>query len=133
MVWQRHKNPEHKLAVAVARYLNLSLPPDAIWCTTPTAGSSMLQGARLKAAGYVAGWPDLQILWRGKSYFIELKAPRGVLADAQRATMLAIMRAGGKVAMAKSLDDVQEFLDQQAIPLRARLDPRALSGARAIA
>lgn len=90
-------------------------------------------GSRLKAAGYMAGWPDLQIIWQGKSYFLELKAPNGVVSPEQRETIWAITTSGAHVGIAKSLDQVQDWLDQWAIPLRARLDPRALSGARSIA
>lgn len=140
MNWPAHKfqrakrnAPEGKFHVAVARFLDVALPLDAVWCTTPTVYSSVVQGAKLKAMGYRKGWPDLVIIWRGVPYFLELKAPKGVVDADQRACHAAIMRAGGKVGMARDLNDVQFWLEQWGIPLRAVVDPRALSGARSIA
>lgn len=130
----RRGNPEHRLHVSVAKFLNVALPLDAWWTTIPTAGSSLQQGAKIKARGYKAGTPDLVILWQGRTYWLELKAPKGTVDPLQRQCHEALMRAGSKVGIARDLNDVQYWLDAQwSIPLRAVVDPRALSGARSIA
>lgn len=129
----RRNAPEFKLHVSVARFLNLALPLDATWCTTPTVGSSLVQGAKLKATGYRRGWPDICVLWQGGAYFLELKSAKGTVDPEQRACHGAITRAGCKVGIARTLEDCQYWLEQWGIPLRAVVDPRALSGARSIA
>lgn len=129
----RRGAPEHRLHVAVARFLNVALPLDAWWTTIPTAGSSLSQGAKIKARGYKAGTPDLVILYRGGAFWFELKAPKGVVAPEQRECHSAIIRAYCKVGIARDLNDIQYWLEQWHIPLRATVDPRQLSGARQIA
>lgn len=125
--------PEHKLHVSVARFLNIALPLDAWWTTIPTAGSSLSQGAKIKARGYKAGTPDLVICWQGRAYWLELKAPKGTVDPVQRDCHGLINRAGCKTGIARDLNDVQYWLEQWAFPLRAVVDPRSLSGARSVA
>ena len=92
------RHPEHQLQVSVVRYLRL-LPGDILFCGTP-AGSlrqNARQGARMKAAGYRAGWPDLLILEPRGEYHglaIELKVKGGRVSPAQR-QVLADMRDRG--------------------------------------
>lgn len=129
----RRNAPEHQLHVQVARYLNIALPNDAWWTTIPTAGSSLAQGAKIKARGYKAGTPDLVILYRGGAFWFELKSENGVVDPLQREAHLAIMKAYCKVAIARDLSDVQFWLQSWHIPLRAIVDPRSITGARSIA
>lgn len=117
------KDPEAKFHVAVARYLNLALPPDAFWTTIPTGNLSLTQGARMKAKGYQRGTPDIVVIWGGKAMWIELKAPNGVVSDDQRAVGLRLIRAGAKCGLARDLGQVEQFLQQQGIPLRATAGP----------
>jgi len=131
--FSKRTEPEHVLHVSVRRYLDMALPLDAWWTTIPTAGSSLVQGAKVKARGYRAGTPDLMILWRSACYWFELKSAKGTVDPLQREQHAAIMRAGGKVGIARDLNDVQFWLEQWSIPLRAVVDPRQLSGARSIA
>ena len=85
-------------------------------------GGGKIRGAQLKAKGYRAGTPDLHFTIRGRSYWIELKAPlKGRLSFAQIAAAASIERAGGVVVVAKSLDDVIWFLGQWGVSLKARL------------
>ena len=129
----RRGAPEHKLHVAVARFLNVALPLDSFWTTIPTAGSSLSQGAKIKARGYKAGTPDLVVIYRGKAHWLELKAAKGTMAPEQRDAHGMLHRAGSPVGIARDLNDVQFWLEAWAIPLRAVVDPRQLSGARQIA
>lgn len=131
----QRQQPEAKFHVLVARFLNMALPLDAWWTTIPTVGSSILQGAKLKAKGYKAGTPDLVIIYNAGVFWIELKAPEGVLSDEQENVHRLICAAGGHTGMARSLDNVQMLLDYWHIkPLRARLpsrQPAAVDAARA--
>jgi hypothetical protein len=131
--FSKRSEPEHVLHVAVRRYLDMALPLDAWFTTIPTAGSSLVQGAKVKARGYRAGTPDIVIVWRGKAHWLELKAPKGTVDPLQRECHRALNRAGSPVGIARDLNDVQFWLEAWAIPLRAVVDPRQLSGARSIA
>lgn len=132
MNWRR-KYPEEKFHIQVAKFLNLALPTDSFWTTTPTVASSITMGARLKAKGYVRGTPDLQIVYQGRSFWIELKSAEGRVSADQRIVATLLTRAGAKVGLAYDLNDVQQWLDEWCIPLSARIDPRSITGARVIA
>lgn len=120
---RKRDNPEHRFAVAVAQYLNWSLPVGAWWTTLPTTGSSMFRGAQLKMAGYRKGAPDLVICHEGRAYWVELKAADGVMDGDQIVQHVELRRAGCKVCTVKTIDHLDEWLRQWGIPLRARLTP----------
>lgn len=135
MTWRpklHRAEPEHRLHVSIARFLTLALPLDAWWTTIPTAGSSLRQGAKIKARGYKAGTPDVLIIWK-RAHWIEIKAEKGVVAPEQRACHALLHRAGSPVGIARDLNDVQYWLEQWHIPMRAMVDPRSITGARSIA
>lgn len=112
---------EDALHNVVAQYLALALPDDAI------AHHSMNEGKRgwhtqrkLKRFGVVKGWPDVEIVFRGRAYFIELKAPgtlqgnrmvgRGYCSKEQRDCQQRLRGAGAQVITAWSLEEVQDAL-----------------------
>lgn len=131
---KQRRHPEHELQKRVIQFLRLALPAEALSFSVDHAGGGRLQAAMKQGRGVIAGLPDVWIIWQGQTYTIELKSDTGQLSDAQRQTMLLIMKAGGKVGMARSLDDVQETLAGWSIPLRARLpgrQPPAVAAARA--
>ena len=103
---RRHSTPEAQLHRAVAIYIAMAVPHDAVWTTVGHGGGGRIRGAQLKAMGLRAGWPDVQILWRGSFLGIELKSDTGRVSPAQGETADAIERAGGEVHLARNLDDV---------------------------
>src|SRR3990167_8130944 len=104
---RQHKhNAEAQLHRAVAIYIAMAVPHDAVWTTVGHGGGGRIRGAQLKAMGLRAGWPDVQILWRGSFLGIELKSDAGRISPAQDETAAAIERAGGEVHLARNLDDV---------------------------
>lgn len=127
------RHPEHELQKTVAAYLGWSLPPTA-WFTSighglwygdddiavGTRGMSrrMMRGIRAKEAGIKDGVPDVLIVYEGRAHHIELKTARGTLTEAQRRTMPLLEKAGAKVAVARSLEDVQALLALWGIPTR---------------
>lgn len=115
------KHPEQSLHQSVARYLDVALPKDVFWTTVPAGGGGAKRGAFLKSCGYRAGVPDLMFIIRGQAWFIELKTPKGRLSPAQIETAEAINRAGGVVVVARSVDEVADFLIQRGVQLRGRL------------
>mgnify|MGYP001617655936 CR=1 FL=1 len=112
---------ERGLHRAVAEYLALALPPDCAWTTFPAGSGGKARGGQLKAAGLRPGWPDIQVLHRGRFLGIELKSVTGRLSPAQQLCMEAILRAGGVWAEARSVEDVQRILVAFGVPLRGKV------------
>lgn len=123
-LWGREKvprqQPEMLLQTAVAQYLAWALPPDAVAHHSPGEGkrSRRAQG-ELKRSGFTSGWPDLEIVWDGKVVFVELKAGRGALSAAQRATHRKLHYCGAPVCVCRSPEDVEFVLRAHGLPLRA--------------
>lgn len=113
--------PELALHVAVSRFLRQVLPADATYTTIPLGGGGLVRGQRLKAMGARAGWPDLQVLYAGHVFLIELKSQDGRLSEEQVLTHRRITGAGCPVVIARSLEEVEAALRSWGIPLRGRV------------
>lgn len=118
--------PERALHAAVAAYLRVALPDAVLWTTVGHGGGGKVRGAQLKAAGMVAGWPDVQLLvpvpWYGQAprfIGIELKAKSGRLSPEQIACHARIRAAGGEVIVCRSVEEVEQKLRALGVPLRA--------------
>jgi hypothetical protein len=93
--------------------------PATVWYTHfPAGGGGKRRGAILKGAGLKAGVPDILIIYRGMAYWIELKAPKGVISKVQDNTIAALFYVGSKVYLARNIDDVANALTQWGIPAR---------------
>lgn len=113
---------EHDLQAAVAEYLTLTLPHEAVFCSIPNGGKrAKATAGKLKAEGLKAGAPDLLILCRGRAIGLELKTGKGRLSPQQMAFSMRWTTAGGVYAVARSLEDVADLLDAAGVPLRARI------------
>ncbi|QEH97310.1 VRR-NUC domain-containing protein [Gluconobacter thailandicus] len=115
------KRPEDRLHEQVWDALRYALPSDAVCTSHENRQNGAREGARRKRRGCLAGWPDIQILWRGRTYLIELKALRGTLSDAQREMHARIEAAGVCVAVCRSVDDVFSALTEWGFELRAEV------------
>ena len=108
---------EAELHVLVAAYLARSVVAPWRYSTFPAGGGGLLRGARLKAAGLARGWPDIMLLhpsglWHG----LELKSTAGRVRPDQ---VSFIEWAGGRVAVCRSLDQVEATLRAWGVPLKA--------------
>lgn len=119
--------PEQALQISVANFLRAALPPDWRWIHVPNgmqAGGrkAMLHAIRSRAMGEAKGFPDGIVLgpWR-EALFIELKAPKGRVSPEQAAVHTWLTRCGFVVEVCRSLEDVERFLLENQIPLRARI------------
>ena len=123
------KRPEEALHMAVARFLDVALPSDAVWWHTPNGGKrTRAEAGKFKAMGVRAGFPDIAILWRGKLLVVELKAPGkspARLSPPQRELAGRLTRAGAHWRCINSLDPLVTALYVVGIPCRATLMPGA--------
>ncbi len=62
-------------------------------------------GRRLKSAGMRPGFPDLICMQSGQVAFLEVKAPKGVVSEAQRTMHLLLVNQRMRVAVVRSQDD----------------------------
>ncbi len=120
----RRAHPEDKFHKSVAKFLDLALPIDACWTTIPAGGGGLVRGAKLKAMGYKAGFPDLLVVYRGRLICIELKAKGRKPSKEQLAMHERLMLAGALVyPCATCIEQVEGFL-RAIIPLRATTGAR---------
>lgn len=117
---RRLRDAEGPIHRSVTQYLRRSLP--AGWLVTHAANKprSAQQGAREKAMGALAGWPDLQILGPGpagpSAWFMEVKAPGGKLSDAQREVSDRLVDAGFPVRVVRSVEDARKAVSDWRLP-----------------
>lgn len=122
----RRKHPEDAFHKTVAQYLDWALPRDAVWTTVEHGGKrTKTEGGKLKAKGLKPGWPDVQIVYRGRLICIELKAPGGTLSDVQEAMHKRLTLAGAYVYTATDMAAVEGYLRGHDVPLRATTGARA--------
>lgn len=112
---------EAALHAAVAHYLTLALPGDAVFHHSPQENKAhVAHRVKLKKMGTRTGWPDLEIIHGGRFHAIELKAARGRLTSAQKDILTVLGHCGAKVAVCRSLADVEAILRRWQIPVKAR-------------
>ena len=138
-VWGRNvaqrKHDEDDMLHTTMQYLKVALPPDAIAHHSPGEGKRS-KGAQiaLSRSGYCKGWPDIEVIHRGRAYFIELKAARGVVSAAQKETHRRLIYCGAEVMLCRSPEDVERSLRECGVPLRASVmdaRPMRVSGGAA--
>ena len=115
----RRAHPEDDFHKTVAQFLDHALPEDSWWTTIPAGGGGKVRGALMKAKGYRAGSPDIEIIWRGQAYFIELKVGRKTPSDNQRACHADLLTAGAYVVVSRRIEEVEGTLRGWGFPLRA--------------
>jgi hypothetical protein len=116
------RTEEEALQAAAMAFLDRALPADAIAQHSPGEGKRTPAAQRaLKRSGYKAGWPDIEVIHRGRALFIELKAPKGTLSKPQRELQPRLEYCGCPVQLCRSLECVEATLRGWGVPLRARI------------
>jgi hypothetical protein len=106
---------ERGLQSQVFEFLRLALPAEAVCFCIPNG-----DGRMTTAPGALSGVPDLQIVYKGRAIFIELKTKTGAIRPSQRWVHERLTLAGAVVVTLRSVEDVAVFL-ATIIPLRARI------------
>lgn len=103
---------EDAIHLAVVRYLDLTLPKDALfWHTPNTFPTAKIQyHVKLKAMGRKAGIPDLLVLHGSALIGLEVKAPKGRQSKDQKVIQEQFETAGGHYHLVRSIDDVRAVL-----------------------
>jgi hypothetical protein len=115
---KRMQRPEQDLHRAVARFLDAALAPGVFWTSLDHAGGGPVVGAFRKARGVRKGLPDIMVVHHGRADFIELKGPKGRVSEAQKEIGGDLVIAGCRVAVARSIEDVQDAVLKWGVPLR---------------
>lgn len=111
---------EASIHTAICNALNLVLPDDAFFFHVPNEGKRGWKAQReFKALGGVAGVPDIQVIYKGRAIFLEVKSRTGTLSHAQKKTAERLTKCGAIVATVRSVDEALCVLEQ-VLPIRGR-------------
>ena len=114
------RHDEDDLQRDVCRFLDVALPTGSMYFAVPNGGRRHArEAARMKGLGLRAGIPDLEVIHRGRALFIELKAKRGVMSQAQRDMLRLLGFCGCPVMLCRSVPEVEAALRDAGMPLRA--------------
>jgi hypothetical protein len=119
---------EHPLQKQIASTLTIELAPPGkvsrfgvVWFSIDHANyAGEVPGVRI-GRGVVAGIPDTFVLHRGLAHVIEIKADDGILSDAQRSVIAAVLASGGRAGVARDATEVLACLDTWTIPRNRRV------------
>lgn len=111
-----HRPPvasERAEQAALFKWLDVAAPEGLFY--SATAGGD---GRATRTPGYTAGLPDVALIWRGKSIWIEMKRERGgVVSAVQELTLYEITLAGGLTFVAAGWVEAARFLSS-VVPMK---------------
>ena len=115
---------EAALHATVVRFLRMALPDGAMFHhSSNESDGSARYTRRQMGMGMVPGWPDIEVIHKGRAYFIELKSAKGRLTANQSLCLGRLEDAGAPWAVCRSLEEVEAFLAKH-MHLRASLGVR---------
>ena len=119
--------PERTIQIAILRWARLVLPPGSVVAAIKNEEAprsdekyarARFQAAR-KVSGTLVGMPDLVcILPGGQTAWLEIKAPGGVVSDAQQGVHDRLRALGHVVGLATSIEAARAVLQNAGVPLR---------------
>jgi hypothetical protein len=111
------------LAGLLARHLD---PTCTFWTSLENKPLSRISGYLQVKRGVRSGLPDLEVIWRGKPIFIELKSRRGVASKAQKQIRLELLPSGAAWYMARSARAALMALHLEGVVFRRKWKPPRL-------
>jgi hypothetical protein len=112
-----------KLAALLAKYLD---PESTFWTSLENKPISRVSGMFQKRRGVRSGLPDVLVISRGKSIFVELKSRRGVASKAQKQIRLEMLPVGATWWMARSARAAMMALHLSGVVFRRKWKPPRL-------
>jgi hypothetical protein len=117
-------NEEERLHRSIVQQLRLLLPADCDMKHTPNGGLRHSAVAKkLVGLGVRAGHPDLDFVYRGRAFCIELKAKDGALSGVQVRRRKTLEMCGCQVFVCRTPEEVETVLRSMGVPLRGSLLP----------
>jgi len=107
---KKRSEPELILQTAIVQVLRQHLKKDVLMTAFPSGGGGYIRGGKLKRAGLVAGWPDIQLIYKGIYYGIEVKTPTGRLSSAQGKIHKSLKKMGCSVAVVRTIKELMEIV-----------------------
>ena len=122
------RQSESELQIQIVELLKTVLKGDVLWTFFPAgeAGGGRggrVRGARLKRMGLQPGWPDLQFIYKGKYFGMEVKTKAGRLSQSQRRMHFLLEEQGVSVAIVRSINDVLERCNEWKLLTRTAAVP----------
>ena len=119
---KKRQHLEDDLQEKICTMLKWGLPADGTFWAVPNGGlRHKLESARMTRTGTRAGVPDIHIVYRGRLYCLELKAPKGQLSATQSQMISKLEACGVPTAVVRSISEVERALKSWGLPLSARL------------
>lgn len=114
-------SPERALQRAILAELAVRLPLGAVVFHVPNqdATKSAAYGRAKVRDGVLPGFPDLGLIYQGRIYGLEVKAPDGRLNDNQIAAHPRLRAAGCEIEVVYSVADALDALAGWGVPLHA--------------
>jgi hypothetical protein len=107
----RRQAPEARLQKTIIQHLKLCGVEGLLWFHPANESKrSVVTGANLKALGMLPGVADLVIIKDGRAFFMEVKAEKGRLSDAQKEFAAAAVKAGAEWAVVHSIAEAITIL-----------------------
>jgi hypothetical protein len=123
-VSQREESREHRrLAKLLAYYLD---PETTFWSSLENKPRSAVSGLLQKLNGVRSGLPDVLVIYRRKTIFIELKSKRGVVSKGQKQARVEILQAGARWWLTRSALAALTALHRSGVVFRHPWRPRQL-------
>jgi len=113
---------EYEIHCAIVAYLDVALPANSVLHHSPNEGKHHI-GYRIKQRrlGMRPGWPDIEVIIPKKYWdyekpwgpvFFEIKNEKGRLSKNQKEVIDEIEKAGGHCRVARSIDNVSDYLHE---------------------
>lgn len=119
---RKRQHLEDDLQAAVCTFLKWALPVNATYWAVPNGGKRHnREAARMTKTGLKPGVPDLHVVYDGRLYCLELKAPKGTLSAVQTQMIEKLTLCGVPTVVVRSVEDVEHHLRLWEIPLSAKL------------
>lgn len=107
---------EARMQARLWEYMQAYLKKGAVAFAVPNGGKRLAREAvSFKRQGVVAGIPDMQIVFGGMVYFLELKIPGGRVSEDQAMQLSRLQMAGARVAVVHGFDQAVAQLRQWAL------------------